>query len=270
MEKMSLIVAMFYVIATVFVDSSAIASESIDKEVKLFNFLKNVKTNESSLSQDKLDEIARKMTINYKTIDNPFLKKTLIEFYSLNKNDIEEVLIKIRDISSNLKTENDSRYEYSLDVDEYLIQNQVRELNETSMEKYGIPFHAAAIRGRDISPENNKLFDFQYTPESFGDTESFPRYIGTAAPWRLKLGTKWSTVRRYEDGVFGYKQCGFPSIIRNWISYTPAVIAMIYSNGYGGGRLAANSNCFFHKWWTLPAFGYTPIHISSLLWARVY
>jgi len=234
----------------------------------LYETLSKVKTNSNSLSPEKLQDLIGLLTLD--SLGKEDMKTVLTEFYKLNASDLETVLADIR--KSKFIYQYDKDHPDNLKYKEETVKEFCKELNFVSTKKYGVPFHLAALKKQDneFTAQYNKFFGGQDS----GSLRSpdclqayYPYYKGGSSPWRLTFAADWGLRYRVEDYGCNFHLSGYGGTIRNWVTPSALVVAMIYSNGWGG-PLAASNNCFFVKKWTCIPLGLGPYHLIALLWAR--
>ncbi|MGD2089247.1 MAG: hypothetical protein PVH61_23920 [Candidatus Aminicenantes bacterium] len=245
----------------------------------LFKRITAVKTNEKSVGPKVLDKIAASMVNETKNVTE--LEQTLLQFYALNSSDFENILIKIRKLNRLNQKENKQEASH-LEKLEKNVQSACHELNLISMKRFNVPFHLAAVRSKfDFAPEvmkrNGISLEVIQGKEKKSNkiakasciTGSYPRYVGSCGPWKLRISFNTTTRQRPEDVGCHYVHGPFAGTIRGWVSFSPQIWTMVALQSWGG-KLAANYNHFFYKWWPLAILGLTPYDCHPRLYARVY
>jgi hypothetical protein len=238
----------------------------------LFKELSGLQTNSASLPAAALDQLAADMA--GQSASAAAFRQTLLQFYALNAADVEAVLTAVRRLNREVLVQQGQSTAF-LDQNEAAVQQAVRSLNAVSLADYNMPFHLASLNGHADYIEGVLLDNGVLSPTTAGvsffscPTGNFPAYVGTAAPWKLRLSFSIQSVSRPQDAGCNLQHGAFNGTIRNWITYTPSIYAMIALNAWGG-KLAANNNYFFYKWYSLAPLGFVPYLCELYLYARVY
>lgn len=244
---------------------------------QIFAKLEQIGDAEVHLSDSERARLGQRLAEDAETPEE--LGDLVTQFFELSGEDAMHVLVATR------QAQRDQGASQPVPIpswEETRLSNLCAKLNEYAIEKHKLPFHRAAMDGKRMPYE--RLFKEAGVSIDERPTEarkasgcpeqSFPRYVFSGAPWRLRASFHVTTVSRREDvgchfrhGPYKWTP-GNPSFIRNWITYSPSVFVMILMNSWGGG-LAADSNHFFYKWWFVAMMGLSPYHLMNSLFARM-
>ena len=243
---------------------------------KIIKQISKLKTLESSIGDAEIRKLAHTLSLEIES-KKEFESKLLL-FFSLNAKDVEKVLAILRKNSIEL-LEKEEEKEF-IKSNELHIADMIIKFNEYSLKKYKVPFHLAAARGefqlnKEIEANINiSIYDIPGIEISKVNSDrcplgNYPRYVPQMWPWKIRLSFRTKTYQRKEDVGCHFQHGPFNGIIRAWTSTNLSIFIMVFLQGWGG-KLAANTNHFFYKWWFVIAVGFTPYHCQYLLWARRY
>ena len=241
----------------------------------LIEKIKTVRTLETSIGEANLNKLACMMSQDSENEEH--LENTLLYFYSLGAADVDTLLSIFRKrMASEFDAADPMKAFYEKNSEK--LNTMFKDFNKASVKEYGQPFHLAAALGKvkamdDIAAKNAFSIDGLFNSSAKGlggcPMDSYPYYVGSVFPWKLRASFHISTKQRKEDTGCHFEHGPFNGTIKGWVTYSPLIVGMIGLQGWGF-KLAANNNYLFYKWWFVVAMGLTPYNCMLSLFVRVY